>query len=232
MIKEAFATEETVALAKRKACQILGVDQAEVNFEVIQTPERKKFGIFGGKMAQVRAIIKESPSEKAINYIKEILYYMGLDSLEVEEEASQKDLCIIKIKGKDLKYIVGRHGETLDSIQYLSGFVANNGVSRESYCKIRVEAGEYRDKRRKSLESYGRRKAYESVKNGDRIDLEPMRSYERKIVHMAIKSVDGAESWSEGQNDNRHVVIAPSLTQSGQLDKGDFDSMDEYTTQE
>lgn len=217
MIKEAFATEETVALAKRKACEFLGVDQDKVTFEVIQMPERKKFGLFGGKLAQVRAFIKETPADKAINYIKEILYYMGLESLEVEQTSFDENVCVITLKGRDLKYIVGKHGETLDALQYLSGLVANNSTERGSYCKIRLEAGEYRDKRRKSLEAYGRRKAYEAIKNGDRIDLEPMRSYERKIVHMAVKSVEGMDSWSEGQDENRHVVIAPILREKDSL---------------
>ncbi len=209
MIKEAFAVEETIALAKRKACEILNADESIVSFEVIQSPQKKKLGIFGGKMAQVRAFIKDSPAERAKNYIKELLYYMGMDSLNVEIELQEKDLCVIKITGKDIKYIVGRHGETLDAIQYLAGFAANN--LEEPYCKVRVEAGEYREKRKKSLEAYARRMAHDAIKNGNRIELEPMRSYERKLIHSAIQSVAGADSWSEGENDNRHVVIAPEI---------------------
>ena len=209
MIKEAFAVEETIALAKRKACEILGADEKNVQFEVIQSPEKKKFGLFGGKMAQVRAFIKETPGEKAKSYIKEILYYMGEDSVDVNIEQEEKDLCIIKIDGKNLKHIVGHHGETLDAIQYLAGFAANN--INEPYCKIRVEAGEYREKRRKSLEAYARRMAYDVLRNGNRIDLEPMRSYERKLIHSAIQTIEGVDSWSEGEDESRHVVISPII---------------------
>lgn len=208
MIKEAFAVEETIALAKRKACEILGTDENNVKFEIIQSPEKKKFGLFGGKMAQVRAFVRESTAEKAKSYIKEVLYYMGMDSLNVEIECDEGDLCIIKITGKDIKYIVGRHGETLNAIQYLAGLAANN--ENEPFCRVRVEAGEYREKRRKSLEAYARRMAYDVARNGNRIDLEPMRSYERKLIHLAIQTVPGVDSWSEGQNESRHVVIAPN----------------------
>lgn len=210
MIKEAFAIDETIALAKRKACEILGADEKDVQFEIIQSPERKKFGLFGGKMAQVRAFIKESKAERAKHYIEEILYYMGIDTLTVSIESEEEDLCVIKIDGKDIKSIVGWHGETLDAIQYLVGFVANNNP-QEPFCKIRVEAGMYREKRKKSLEAFGRRMAHEVVRNGEKIDLEPMRSYERKIVHLAVQSIDGVESWSEGHDEKRHVVIAPQI---------------------
>lgn len=208
LIKEAFATEETIALAKQKACEILGADEKDVKFEIIQSPERKRFGLFGGKMAQVRAFLKESKSEKAKNYIKEILYYMEMEDLEVIIEKEEKELCVLRIDGDNIKDVVGWHGETLDAIQYLAGFVANNDL-KEPFCKIRVEAGQYRERRKKSLEAFAKRMAHEVLRNGERIDLEPMRSYERKIIHLALKFVEGIESWSEGHDENRHVVIAP-----------------------
>ena len=208
MIKEAFAIEETVALAKRKACEILGESEKEVQFEIIQTPQKKKFGLFGGKMAQVRAFIKESKAEKAKNYIKEILFYMGLGSLEVKIEKEEADFCVIRIDGDELKYVVGRHGDTLNAIQYLAGFAVNNNV-REKYYKVLVEAGGYREKRKKSLTAFARRMAYDALKNEKRIDLEPMRSYERKLIHNAVEDIEGIESYSEGENEMRHVVILP-----------------------
>lgn len=209
MIKEAFAIEETVALAKKKACEILGEDEKEIQFEIIQNPEKKKFGLFGGKMAQVRAFIKKSKAERARDYIEEILYYMGMESLEVKISEEEQDFCIIKITGDSIKYIVGRHGETLDAIQYLAGFAVNNNF-RERYYKVRVEAGDYREKRRKSLMAFARRMAYDVLKTGEKIELEPMRSYERKLIHAAVEHIEGIKSFSEGKNATRHVVIVKS----------------------
>ena len=209
MIKEAFAIEETVALAKRKACEILGENEKEVQFEIIQTPKKKKFGLFGGKMAQVRAFIKDSKAERAKNYIKEILFYMGMSSLEVKIDKEEEDFCVIRIDGEDIKYVVGRHGDTLNAIQYLAGFAVNNNI-REKYYKVLVEAGEYRERRKKSLTAFARRMAYDALKNGKRIDLEPMRSYERKLIHNAVEDIKGIESYSEGENEKRHVVIVPA----------------------
>ncbi len=206
MIKEAFAIEETVALAKKKACEILGEDEKEIQFEIIQNPEKKKFGLFGGKMAQVRAFIKKSKAERARDYIEEILYYMGMEPLEVKISEEEQDFCTIKITGDSIKYIVGRHGETLDAIQYLAGFAVNNNF-RERYYKVRLEAGDYREKRRKSLMAFARRMAYDVLKTGEKIDLEPMRAYERKLIHAAVENIEGIKSFSEGENESRHVVI-------------------------
>lgn len=209
MIKEAFAIEETVALAKKKACEILGEDEKEIQFEIIQNPEKKKFGLFGGKMAQVRAFIKKSKAERARDYIEEILYYMGMESLEVKISEEEQDFCTIKITGDSIKYIVGRHGETLDAIQYLAGFTVNNNF-RERYYKVRLEAGDYREKRRKSLMAFARRMAYDVLKTGEKIDLEPMRAYERKLIHAAVENIEGIKSFSEGENESRHIVIVKS----------------------
>ena len=207
LVREAFASEETIALAKMKACEVLGVKEEDAEFEVLQMPERKKLGFFGGRLAQVRAYIKESVPEKAKNYIKEILFYMGLETLDVHIVFQSESECFIKITGDDVKYMVGRHGETLDAIQYIVGIVANK--DSDKYCKIRIDAGEYREKRKKVLESLGRRMAYKAISEGKKIELEPMRSYERKLVHSAIQAVEGAKSWSEGEDSNRHVVVVP-----------------------
>lgn len=208
MIREAFAVEETIALAKRKACEILGENEEKVQFEIIQSPEKKKFGLFGGKMAQVRAFVRESKGEIAKKYVEEILFYMGSENVTVEISEEDEEFCTLKITGGDIKYVVGRHGSTLDAIQYLAGFAANQN-RRDKYCKIRLEAGEYREKRKKSLMAFARRMAYDVVKRGQKLELEPMRSYERKLIHSAIQRIEGVDSWSEGENEMRHVVISP-----------------------
>jgi Predicted RNA-binding protein len=207
MLKEAFAIEETIALAKRKACEILGESEKDVQFEIIQNPQKKRFGLFGGKMAQVRAFLKESKAERAKNYIKEILYYMGMESPDVTIIEEEDTFCTIKISGEGIKYIIGKFGETLNAIQYLAGIAVNNRC-KGKYYKIRLEAGDYREKRKKSLLAFVKRTAYTVLKDGKKVDLEPMRAYERKLIHSTIDGIDGVESWSEGKDGERHVVIA------------------------
>ena len=212
MVKEVFASEETVALAKQKACEMLGAHEDDVEFEVIQFPEKKVFGMFGGKLAQVRATLKTTPGQKALEYLKEILYYMGLESVSAEISEETDEACDIKITGEDIGCIVGKHGETLDSLQYIVGLVANSKKSGSSFCKIRIEAGNYREKRKEILEELGKRIAKKALQTGRKINLEPMKAYERKIIHTAIDGMnEGVCSWSEGEGEHRHIVVAPKF---------------------
>ena len=209
MVNEVFASEETVALAKQKACDMLGVSEDQVDFEVLQHPSKKVLGMFGGKMAQVKAVLKKSVAQKAINYLKEILFYMGFPGLSIDTLSENSEECIIKIDGDGLGYIVGKHGETLDSLQYLVSIVANEKNKGKEFCKIRLEAGNYREKRKKVLENLGRHLATKAVTLKKRVNLEPMKAYERKIIHTSVDEVEGACSWSEGEGEHRHVVVAP-----------------------
>lgn len=209
MVNEVFASEETVALAKQKACDMLGVSEDQVEFEILQYPSKKVLGMFGGKTAQVKAILKKSVAQKAINYLKEILFYMGFPELNVDILNETPEECSIKIDGDGLGYIVGKHGETLDSLQYLISIVANEKNKGKNFCKIRLEAGNYREKRRKVLENLGKHLADKAINFKKRVDLEPMKAYERKIIHTSVDKIEGACSWSEGEGERRHVVVAP-----------------------
>ncbi len=209
MINEVFASEETIALAKKKACEMLGAEEGNVGFEVIQNPAKKVLGMFGGKMAQVRAFLKQTPARRAKDYLKEMFYYMGMQSLNVTVETESAEVCDLKITGDDVKYIVGRHGETLDALQYISGLVANNKNSDGPFCRVRLEAGNYRENRKKVLEALARSVASKAIKSNKKVELEPMRSYERKIIHSTISEIFGVRSWSEGEGANRHIVAAP-----------------------
>ena len=209
MVNEVYASEETVALAKQKACDMLGADEKDVEFEVIQQPSKKLLGVFGGKPAQVKATLKESIAAKSLKCLKEILYYMNLDSLEANIVSEEDDVCNLKVSGDEVGYIVGKHGETLDSLQYIVGLMANGKNKAKDFCKVRIEAGDYREKRKQTLEALAERIANRAVKLGKKFNLEPMRSYERKIIHSAVGEIEGARSWSEGEGAERHIVIAP-----------------------
>ena len=85
MISEVFVSAETIALAKEKACKMLGVTEDKVEFEIRQFPSKKVLGMFGGKSAQIKAALKKSEAEKAVEFLKEIFFYMGLENLNVEK---------------------------------------------------------------------------------------------------------------------------------------------------
>lgn len=206
MVKEAVATGATIEEAHKKACEMLGVDTTEAEFEILELPEKKLFGLFGGSLAKVRVFIRETPADVAANYLRSILNGMGLVNIEIEikEEDSGAELVLT---GEDIGFIIGHRGETLDALQYLASLVANH--VDESYYRITLDVGNYREKRKETLENLGKKMAARAVKTGRNAALEPMNPYERRIIHTAVQSVEGAKSWSEGEDLARHVVIGP-----------------------
>lgn len=259
MIREAIGIGETEELAKEDALHQLGLKNDDgVEFEVIKKAEKKKFGIFGGSPAKVKAVYDVSdedfvaetkenvaeevvapvvnekivpvvaetasaeatevsiienettvntdyePAKEAKAYVERVLKAMGLDEIVVEMTEGENS-AEINLSGEQVGAVIGRRGETLDSLQYLAGLVANHVGN--SYFRITINTGNYREKREKTLEILGRKLAFKVLKTGKNVSLEPMNPYERRIIHTAVQKVNGAISWSEGEVINRHVVI-------------------------
>lgn len=223
MIREAVAQGATVELAFANACRELGVETTEAECDILEMPTKKTFGLFGGSPAKVRAYLEEpdpvqDPAEKAAQYLKDVLGKMGLPDVQVEiqkEEAGAN----LSLSGEDIGFIIGHRGETLDALQYLSSLVANH--VDESYYRITLDVGNYREKRKETLEALGKRMAVRAVKTGRNSSLEPMNPYERRIIHTAVQAVEGAKSWSEGEDLSRHVVIGPEGGERPQRRSGD-----------
>lgn len=208
MIKEAIGSGETVMEALADAKAQLGLDDSvEVEHEVIQRATKKVLGLFGGNPAKVKVTVEiNNTADVAEDFIKNVLKAMKLTNIEITSEKSE-DSAVFNIEGKDVGFVIGRRGETLDALQYLTSLVANH--VKNSYFKITINTGNYREKREKTLEILGRNLAFKAVKTGKKASLEPMNPYERRIIHTAVQKVKGAISWSEGENANRHVVIGP-----------------------
>ena len=207
MIKEAICEGSDVQDALKKAKAQLGLDEtAEYEFEIIQTEEKKKFGLFGGRPAKVRVFIKDTPDERAEKFLRDVLDKMTLESVEIEK-STDENAVEFNLSGEEVGFVIGRRGETLDALQYLTSLVANHG--EDPYIKVTVNTGNYREKREKTLEILGRKLAFKAIKTGKKTSLEPMNPYERRIIHTAVQKVNGAISWSEGENAARHVVIGP-----------------------
>ena len=147
-----------------------------LTFEVIQRAEKKKFGLFGGQPAKVRVTLKETPAEKAEQFLRDILNNMKLESVVIEKKEIEGGI-EFNLSGEDVGFVIGRRGETLDSLQYLTSLVANH--SDNSYFKVTIDTGNYREKREKTLEILGRKLAFKAVKTGRKTNLEPMNPYEQ-----------------------------------------------------
>ena len=213
MIREAIAKGDTVEQAFANACRELGVETTDAEFEILEMPTKKTFGLFGGSPARVRAYIEEpdpveerDPAEEAAAYLKNVLGEMGLSQASVEIQREEAGAALT-LSGDDIGFIIGHRGETLDALQYLASLVANHVDG--TYYRITLDVGNYREKRKETLEALGKKMAARAVKTGRNSSLEPMNPYQRRIIDTAVQTVAGAKSWSEGVDQGRHVVIGP-----------------------
>lgn len=209
MLKEAIGTGATKEEALENACKELGFDAYDddnMDFEIIDFPSKKVLGLFGGRPAKVKVFLKITAAQAAEDFVRGIVKGMELEDIRLKTTEAD-NVITIDIEGEDVGFIIGRRGETMDALQYLCCLVANRVDS--SYKRVVINTGDYREKREKTLELLGRRLAIKAAKTGRKSSLEPMNPYERRIIHTAVQKVNGATSWSEGENINRHVVIGP-----------------------
>lgn len=209
MRKEITAQGATIEEARAAAAVMLGVAEEDLTFQVLQEPQKKTWGLFGGSDAKVLAIYEkeESPKEAAVAYLKEILAALGVGDVTVTAEDQEKG-CYISLEGEDLGFVIGRRGDTLDALQYLVSLVANR-LSDDFY-RVTIDIGNYREKRERSLTGLAKKTGNQVARTGRKISLEPMNPYERRIVHTAVQEIDGATSWSVGSEPNRYVIIGPT----------------------
>ena len=198
-------TGKTVDAAVSKALAQLGATLEEAEIEVLEDGAKGIFGL-GSKDAKVRVSVPEKGSaDKAKAFVSMLLDKMGLEatvSVKETEEAVQ-----LEIEGENMGLVIGRRGETLDAISYLTTLVANKG--QEKHVRIVIDTENYREKRKETLENLARRMASNAVRQRRNITLEPMNPYERRIVHEALQGNDNITTYSVGDDPYRKVVIAP-----------------------
>lgn len=147
----------------------------------------------------------DSPTGRAIAYLNSVLAALGCTQTTIKAAIKENGAFIV-LDGEDLGIIIGRRGETLDSLQYLTSLVANNGGK---YFKISLNIGNYREKREQTLVALADRISRQVLKTGRSRSLEPMNPYERRIIHTAVQNIDGVVSSSIGEGDRRRVIITP-----------------------
>ncbi len=141
---------------------------------------------------------------------------MGVEDVEVDM-ACEENVVTFTILGDNASQLIGRRGETLDALQYLVSLAANH--IDETYYRVTIDIGGYREKRRETLVALGKKHAVLAAKKGYRHSFEPMNPYERRIIHTAVQEIEGATSWSEGENTRRHVVIGPDRSSNRNFGK-------------
>jgi len=220
------ATGETVGEAKWAALRELeqrhpSLDKAAVRFEVVSEGER---GLLGVGYAPARVIasvdadaVSSAPAgEPAVDegdlaaslreLLTEITQAAGVHCrIEISEDDEAVTASLV---GGDLGLLIGRHGQTIDAIQYLANVIAWRELG-EGRKDVVVDAAGYRERRRETLEALALRSADRASSSGESVDLEPMSSIERRIIHLRLKEVDGVSTRSEGEEPYRYVVVEP-----------------------
>ena len=149
--------------------------------------------------------IESSAKVKAAKqYLTDVLHALKLENFEINAIRKDNNV-VLDITGEKLGVVIGRRGETLDSLQYLTILASNR--TEESYCRISVDCNGYRDKRKETLESLAKRTSAKVIKQGRKIALEPMNPYERRIIHSCVAEIEGVSSHSTGVEPYRKVVI-------------------------
>ncbi|MBQ8195449.1 MAG: protein jag [Oscillospiraceae bacterium] len=149
--------------------------------------------------------IESSAKVKAAKqYLTDVLHALGLENFEINAIRKDNNV-VLDITGEKLGVVIGRRGETLDSLQYLTILASNR--TEESYCRISVDCCGYRDKRKETLEALAKRTSAKVIKQGRKIALEPMNPYERRIIHSCVAEIEGVSSHSTGVEPYRKVVI-------------------------
>jgi spoIIIJ-associated protein len=216
------ATGETVGEAKWAALRELelrhpGIDKSAVHFEVVAEGERGLLGV-GYAPARVLARVPadaldaagadESPLAAEVRMlVGRVVAALGVDGqiTVVEDDAS----VIVTCSGDDVALLIGRHGQTIDAVQYLLNAISHRAYGDERK-EVVVDAAGYRERRRATLEALAERTAEQVRASGARVELEPMTAVERKVVHVKLKELGGVETASEGTEPNRYVVVLPA----------------------
>lgn len=197
-------TGKTIEEALELALNQLGVKADRVEYEVLEAPSKGFFG-FGSKPARIRVVVKKSdPIAVAEEFLQSIFAQMDL-SVDIEQ-AVNADNITFNFKGDDLGILIGKHGQTLDALQYLTNLAANR--DSDERVKIVLDVENYRKRRTETLNRLALRLADKVRRSGERITLEPMSPHERKIIHMALQNDHRIATYSEGEEPYRKVVIA------------------------
>ena len=239
-------TGKTVEEALEKALVALGRSVDEVDYEVLEQPSRGFFGLFGGHMARLRVTEKQedvtpaapaaaaaapagaqpaasastapaarTPRARAEQFLRDIFRCMGLTVAMSARETEEG--YVYDLSGESLGILIGKHGQTLDALQYLTNLAANRGCE-EGRIHVILDVEGYRSRREETLRRLAGHLAEKACRIHAEVRLEPMNRHERKIIHMALQDNYRVSTYSDGDEPYRCVVIAPKRRRRYQRD--------------
>lgn len=195
---------KTVDDAITEACQKLVVTSDKLEYEVVEEGSAGFLGI-GSKPAVIKARVKSSVQDTAKDFLKNLFEAMDFTVVVNVEYDEVENSMNIELSGDEMGVLIGKRGQTLDSLQYLVSLVVNKNV--ENYIRVKVDTENYRQRRKETLENLAKNISYKVKRTKRPVSLEPMNPYERRIIHSALQNDKYVTTYSEGEEPFRHVVV-------------------------
>ncbi|MBS4175194.1 RNA-binding cell elongation regulator Jag/EloR [Bacillus sp. FJAT-49736] len=204
-MKEVTAKGQSVEEAVESALRNLNTTKDRINVRVIDEGKKGLFGLFGSRPAVVHVQVKPDPIEEAKKYLVDVTKELGIE-LEIEIVQNGR-LVEFKLSGEKMALLIGKRGQTLNALQYLTQLVSNRYTNH--YFTITLNVEDYRERREQALIQLADRLSDKALRTKSLVKLEPMPSFERKIIHSHLANNNRIETHSEGIEPNRYLVITP-----------------------
>jgi spoIIIJ-associated protein len=199
------ASGATTEEATKEALEQLGVDPQEAEIEVLDSGSKGFLGIIGSKQARVRARLKPTPEKAITEFLDQVVGAIGLD---VKFQVWPDEECWrVNFEGRDVRLLIGRRGETLNSLQLITSLAINKRL--ENKVRLIMDAEGYRERREDTLRKLARRLTERVHVTGHEVVLEPMTPNERRVIHVALQDNPWVETSSTGEEPYRKVIISP-----------------------
>ena len=195
---------KTVSDAITEACQKFGVTSDKLDYQVVEEGSNGFLGI-GSKPAVIKAAVKCSVEDNAKTFLNDVFGAMNM-TVVVDVKYNEDDRTMdIDLSGDEMGILIGKRGQTLDSLQYLVSLVVNK--DSDNYIRVKVDTENYRQRRKETLENLARNIAYKVKRTKRPASLEPMNPSERRIIHSALQNDKYVSTHSEGEEPFRHIVV-------------------------
>jgi spoIIIJ-associated protein len=194
---------KTLADAITNASVALGVASTDLKYEVVTEGSTGFLGMFA-KPAVITVQPKADMTERAKEFLERLFAAMKVET-EIKAQMEDEENMSIELSGPDMGILIGKRGQTLDSIQYLTSLYVNK--ESESYIRVKIDTENYRDRRKETLETLAKNIAYKVKRTRKSVYLEPMNPYERRIIHSALQNDKYVCTKSEGEEPYRKVVV-------------------------
>lgn len=195
---------KTVDEAITEALVKLGTTSDRIEYEIVEKGNNGFLGI-GRKDAMIKVRKKYSVNDDIKDFLNKVFEAMDLKVEIVMTAEENSNVINVDLKGDDMGVLIGKRGQTLDSLQYLTNLAVNKNA--ESFVKVKIDTEDYRKRRRETLENLAKNIAYKVKRTKRPVSLEPMNPYERRIIHSALQGNRYVETYSEGSEPYRHVVV-------------------------